>query len=211
MCSILNTTIHLPWFRIRLKHILIRTKLQWFADWPSIKFEGKQPFFFLFQIQELWYKNCFLFLLAKRKRNQGGVSTLLVHTNHEWKYKLNLHYKIHSKTCKESLWVSVLPCFPLLFPTKKKILWICWWFGESFKFPIWFSLFFLSQSRIAKVTFSARLMLPEGALTVHVWLSDTSHNAHFKLWELKGFNNVYCLVRVLLFCLLLLSSLLFNP
>lgn len=114
----------------------------------------------------------------------------------------------HAKNLCEYLFSLVFLSF---FLQKKKILWICWWFGESFKFPIWFSLFFLSQSRIAKVTFSARLMLPEGALTVHVWLRDTSHNAHFKLWELKGFNNVYCLVRVLLFCLLLLSSLLFNP
>lgn len=103
----------------------------------------------------------------------------------------------------------VLPCFPLLLPTKK-ILWSWWWFGKVSKFPIWLSLFSQSQSRIAKVTFNARLMLPEGAPTVHVWLNDTSHTAHFKLWELKGFNDIYCLVGVLLFCLLLLSSLLFN-
>lgn len=91
----------------------------------------------------------------------------------------------------------VLPCFCLL-SASKKILWSWWWFGKSSEFPIWFSLCFLAQSRITKVTFNARLMLPEGALTVHVWLNDTCYTAYFTLWELKGFNNVYCLVRVLL-------------
>lgn len=107
--------------------------------------------------------------------------------------------------------VSILFSLVFLSFFLKKILWSWWWFGKGFKFPIWFSLFFPSQSRITKVAFNARLMLPEGALTVHVELNDTSYTAYFKLWELKGFNNAYCLVRVLLFCLLPLSRLLFNP
>lgn len=86
--AVLNTIIYWPWFRIRLKHILTRTKLECFADWHFINFEEKCSLLFFFKFKNRAMKIIFFSFSWM----QVETRIFLIHINRTWKYKLNLHY-----------------------------------------------------------------------------------------------------------------------